>query len=106
MARGVNGHASSCPALCRASTSFFFHGAANRTWMAGHRRAEATPSFGALCPAMTFFWLEPLAFGRGVIPAGIIGHGAFVVAICSVVGAGEIFHCVSKICVGIAQPFG
>src|SRR5258708_38841187 len=22
-------------------------------WMAGHRRAEATPSFGRLCPAMT-----------------------------------------------------
>src|ERR1700690_2068478 len=24
-----------------------------RGWMAGHRRAEATPSFGRLCPAMT-----------------------------------------------------
>src|SRR5690349_6827782 len=24
-----------------------------RAWMAGHRRAEATPSFGRLCPAMT-----------------------------------------------------
>jgi hypothetical protein len=24
-----------------------------RTWMAGHRRAEPTPSFGRLCPAMT-----------------------------------------------------
>jgi DNA ligase-associated metallophosphoesterase len=24
-----------------------------RTWMAGHRRAEATPSFRRLCPAMT-----------------------------------------------------
>src|SRR5713226_10737106 len=24
-----------------------------KTWMAGHRRAEATPSFGRLCPAMT-----------------------------------------------------
>ncbi len=27
--------------------------AARKTWMAGHRRAEATPSFGRLCPAMT-----------------------------------------------------
>src|SRR5882724_2251272 len=26
---------------------------ASKTWMAGHRRAEATPSFGRLCPAMT-----------------------------------------------------
>src|SRR5260370_31398909 len=26
---------------------------ARKTWMAGHRRAEATPSFGRLCPAMT-----------------------------------------------------
>src|SRR5262249_28036958 len=24
-----------------------------KTWMAGHRRAESTPSFGRLCPAMT-----------------------------------------------------
>src|ERR1700730_6325066 len=24
-----------------------------KTWMPGHRRAEATPSFGRLCPAMT-----------------------------------------------------
>src|SRR4051794_3797457 len=24
-----------------------------KTWMAGHGRAEATPSFGRLCPAMT-----------------------------------------------------
>jgi hypothetical protein len=24
-----------------------------KTWMAGHRPAEATPSFGRLCPAMT-----------------------------------------------------
>jgi hypothetical protein len=27
--------------------------AARKSWMAGHRRAEATPSFGRLCPAMT-----------------------------------------------------
>jgi hypothetical protein len=25
----------------------------NKTWMAGHRRAEATPFFERLCPAMT-----------------------------------------------------
>ena len=24
-----------------------------KAWMAGHRRAEATPSFGRLCPALT-----------------------------------------------------
>src|ERR1700722_2400024 len=24
-----------------------------KTWMPGHRRAEATPSFGRLCPGMT-----------------------------------------------------
>src|SRR5258707_12208194 len=27
--------------------------AASKTWMAGHRRAKATPSFRRLCPAMT-----------------------------------------------------
>src|SRR6266849_4434286 len=27
--------------------------ATRKTWMAGHRRAEATPAFGRLCPAMT-----------------------------------------------------
>jgi hypothetical protein len=37
---------------------FASHGARDlsydpKTWMAGHRRAEATPSFGRLCPAMT-----------------------------------------------------
>ena len=26
-----------------------------KTWMAGQRRAEATPSFGRLCPAMTSY---------------------------------------------------
>ena len=40
----------SCPALCGASTSSF---GATKTWMAGHRRAEATPSVRRLCPAMT-----------------------------------------------------
>src|SRR5450755_2823105 len=41
---------SSCPGLTRASTSCL---PASQAWMAGHRRAEATPSFGRLCPAMT-----------------------------------------------------
>jgi hypothetical protein len=27
--------------------------AAEKTWIAGHRRAEVTPSYGRLCPAMT-----------------------------------------------------
>src|ERR1700685_1540057 len=31
----------------------FTHLAARKTWMGGHRRAGATPSFGRLCPAMT-----------------------------------------------------
>jgi len=26
---------------------------ARKAWVVGHRRAEATPSFGRLCPAMT-----------------------------------------------------
>src|SRR5258708_25789933 len=30
---------------------------------------------------------EPLAFGGGIIPPGIIGHGSPVVAVCSAVGA-------------------
>ena len=42
---------SSCQALRRASTPFRLAG--SKTWMAGHRRAEATPSSGRLCPAMT-----------------------------------------------------
>src|SRR6476469_2020710 len=42
----------SFPGLTRASTSFFLR-SANTAWMAGRRRAEATPSFGRLCPAMT-----------------------------------------------------
>src|SRR6476646_4133402 len=29
------------------------HGLESKTWMAGYRRAKATPSFGRLCPAMT-----------------------------------------------------
>src|ERR1700709_2222192 len=30
-----------------------------KTWMAGHRRAEATPSFRRLCPAMTKSFSSP-----------------------------------------------
>jgi hypothetical protein len=44
-----------------------------KTWMAGHRRAEATPSFGRLCPAMT----HREAFAgttRGVRPNPIRHH--------------------------------
>src|SRR5438876_7813347 len=37
--------------LSRASTSL--ETLRWKTWMAGHRRAEAMPSFGRLCPAMT-----------------------------------------------------
>jgi uncharacterized protein len=39
------------PGLVPGIHVFFLDGA--RTWMAGHRRAEATPSFVRLCPAMT-----------------------------------------------------
>src|SRR6266700_3113611 len=102
----------------------------SKTWMAGHRRAEATPSFGRLCPAMTANFeklclfrrlfrrrarehrfgmpdmLVTLAFGDVVIAAGVIGHGAVVVAVCGTVGAGEILHRISEIGVGVAQAFG
>jgi DNA ligase-associated metallophosphoesterase len=42
---------------------------AAKTWMAGHRRAEATPSFRRLCPAMT----ENVALS-------IVAHGVLDVA--------------------------
>src|SRR6202163_2861177 len=41
-------HARACPGHPRLESV-----SARTTWMAGHRRAEATPSFGRLCPAMT-----------------------------------------------------
>ena len=44
---------SSCPRLARASTSSFSLSVASKTWIAGQRRAKATPSFGRLRPAMT-----------------------------------------------------
>src|SRR5258707_11904280 len=50
--------------------------------------------------------LVALAFGGVVIAAGVIGHGAVVIAVCSAVGAGEMFHRVSEIGVGITQAFG
>src|SRR5882672_4952432 len=50
--------------------------------------------------------LVALAFGGVVIAAGVIGHGAVIVAVCSAVGAGEILHRVSEIGVGITQAFG
>jgi hypothetical protein len=43
--------------ISRASTSSFVCSA--KTWMAGHRRAKATPSFGRLCPAMTGSMTKP-----------------------------------------------
>src|SRR5712672_1928550 len=45
---------SSCPVLFRAFTSFLLFSQI-KTGMAGHKRAEATPSFGRLCPAMATF---------------------------------------------------
>src|SRR3984893_2887268 len=56
----------SCPGLSRASTSCFCSFFRNKTWMAGHRRAEATPSFGRLCPAMT---IERAAFVKAIVIA-------------------------------------
>src|SRR5712691_7230520 len=49
-----------------------------RTWMAGHRRAEATPSFGRLCPAMTdVLWscTQAKAGSRRLLPAAGIEPG-------------------------------
>jgi hypothetical protein len=40
------------PALVAGIHVFLFT-SASKTWMAGHRRAEATPFFEPLCPAMT-----------------------------------------------------
>jgi D-arabinose 1-dehydrogenase-like Zn-dependent alcohol dehydrogenase len=37
-----------------------------RTWIAGHRLAEATPSFGRLCPAMTR-WKSPRVLGEFIV---------------------------------------
>src|SRR6202049_739040 len=45
-----------------------------KTWMAGHRLAEATPSFGRLCPAMT---IEALAGVRTILIAlAVIAYSA------------------------------
>src|SRR5215213_5245083 len=52
---------SSCPGLTRASTPWLSVKQERRGWP-GHRRAEATPSFGRLCPAMTKRGHVPLAF--------------------------------------------
>jgi uncharacterized protein len=37
-----------------------------KTWMAGHRRAEATPFFERLCPAMTNFLRGVLTSARSI----------------------------------------
>src|ERR1700751_3813111 len=46
-----------------------------------------------------------LPFRDVVIAAGVIGHGAMMIAVCGAVGAGEISHRIGEIGVGIAQPF-
>src|SRR5437764_11097430 len=77
-------------------------------WPCGHNRRENIPGvFGSLESC----WLEcralqSLLLGGIVISAGVIMHRAVVVAVSSPVGAGEIFHTISEIGVGIAQPFG
>src|ERR1700688_545241 len=48
----------------------------------------------------------PLPLGGVIIAAGVIGHGAAVVAICSAVGAGQIFDRIGQVGIGVAQPFG
>src|SRR4051812_34523472 len=45
-------HGRVCPGHPRLSCTPFLLATA-KTWMPGHRRAEATPSFGRLCPGMT-----------------------------------------------------
>jgi hypothetical protein len=52
----------------------------SKTWMAGHRRAEATPSFGRLRPAMTLFGCvhaktsNQILFGDDFAEPGVIGN--------------------------------
>jgi DNA ligase-associated metallophosphoesterase len=41
-----------------------------KTWMAGHRRAEATPSFRRLCPAMTRLAID-IAYSSSLDIAGV-----------------------------------
>jgi hypothetical protein len=47
------------PALVAGIHAFLARGSP-RMWMAGHRRAEATPFFGRLCPAMTIEVVPPM----------------------------------------------
>src|SRR5580704_3958749 len=54
---------SSCPGLSRASTSSCLL-VEKKSWTAGRRRAEATPSFGRLGPAMTAVGNNRPSFGR------------------------------------------
>ena len=58
-AKGMPIEAGATYVFDRTSTSFFQ--VAAKTWMAGHRRAEATPSYGRLCPAMTGNFQRPSA---------------------------------------------
>src|SRR6185295_47371 len=46
--------------------------------MAGHRRAEATPSFGRLCPAMTKQSIAPLS---ALLDYDLAGHAEFGVGL-------------------------
>src|SRR6266478_1888759 len=48
----------------------------------------------------------PLALGGVVIAARIIMHGARMIAVCSAVGAGEIFDPINEVGVGVAQAGG
>src|ERR1700730_18831287 len=118
MAGRVNGL--SCPAQASGSDAVL-----------GQRRAEATPSLATRlfrgdllglgvgraviglfrrCTAERRLGMpdmrETLPLGGLVISAGVIMHGAVVVAVGSAVGAGEIFHRISEIGVGIAQSLG
>src|SRR5947209_13700138 len=48
----------------------------------------------------------PLVLGGVVIAARIIMHGAGMIAMCSAVGAGEVFDPIGEVGVGVAQPCG
>src|SRR5882757_5064530 len=125
--RGVSTDSpSSCPgksakrvfALDDPGIHVFFVPPPRRGWP-GHRRSEATPSFGRLCPAMTGLFSgnllrsgvdgisrkpfdlggmfvpaerEPLAFFGEVVAAGVIGHRAIVVAVGGAIGTGQVFY--------------
>src|ERR1700736_5370777 len=133
MAGRVNGL--SCPAQASGSDAVLRQRRAEATPSLGQRRAEATPSLRTAMATRLFRgdllglgvgraviglfrrctaerrlgmpdMRETLPLGGLVISAGVIMHGAVVVAVGSAVGAGEIFHRISEIGVGIAQSLG